>query len=402
MDDNSSDSDQNIPSFPLFNFDALKHSFPTAAIEQPIQIEKDVLSKASDEGSSKTNRSSKPRKSKNSKTSEDEKITMKDILEDIQSGIPMEADLKMKEDRLRKMREGKQRKKLLKDQQVEKALENARNMTSITEIPQTLLNFNTPSTANNPVVALTSGQIVIKDGKPVFEFPESTRHPPLLVESRKPSKLSSLSFRKNNYTKHWTQEETRKFYKGIEIFGSDFSMISKLFENRDRMQIKNKLRKEEKKHSKKVEDAFKKHESSKRKHIMSHISDLTRKSIKQDPSSDLQIENLPIFSSENNRNRSFSNCSIDSMDAKIIDDLKGIITQELLANPHQKFLPQNESILDSEMSKPDRVKVNERKVVDDSLKENKPETINIDHKETINFKDPEPKKNNLLLNLLNK
>lgn len=119
----------------------------------------------------------------------------------------------MKEDRLRKMREGKQRKKQLKDQQVEEALENAKNMTSIANIPQTLFNFNTPSTANNPVLATAPGQIVIKDGKPIFEFSESTRNPPVLVESRKPSKLSSLSFRKNNYTKHWTQEETRKFYK---------------------------------------------------------------------------------------------------------------------------------------------------------------------------------------------
>jgi len=97
MEDNSSDSDQNTPSFPLFNFDALRHSFPAASIEQPssqpIQIEKDFLSKASDEESSKTNRSSKPRKSKKSKTSEGEKITMKDILEDIQSGVPMEADV---------------------------------------------------------------------------------------------------------------------------------------------------------------------------------------------------------------------------------------------------------------------------------------------------------------------
>jgi len=122
----------------------------------------------------------------------------------------------MKEDRLRKMREGKQRKKQLKDQQaekgVEKALENVKSMTSITSIPQTLFNFNTPATANNPVLA-TPGQIVIKEGKPVFEVSESTRSPSLVVESRKPSKLSSLSFRKNNYTKHWTQEETRKFYK---------------------------------------------------------------------------------------------------------------------------------------------------------------------------------------------
>jgi hypothetical protein len=50
---------------------------------------------------------------------------------------------------------------------------------------------------------------------------------------------------------------------------------------------------------------------------MSHVSDLTRKSIKQDLASDLQIENLPTFNFESNRNRSFSNCSIDSMDAVI-------------------------------------------------------------------------------------
>ncbi len=86
--------------------------------------------------------------------------------------------------------------------------------------------------------------------------------------------------------------------------------------------------------------------------------------------------------------------------------MKGIITQELIANPDRKLFPVTDSanlaISNSEMSKPNIVKVPERKVVDDSLKENTPETINIDHKETSNFKDPEPKKNNLLLNLLNK
>ena len=95
MEDNSSDSDQNISSFPLFNFEALKHSFPEGSHgqlnQQPIQIERDVLSKGSDAGSSKTNKSSKPKKSKSAET---DKITMKDILEDIQSGIPMEADVK--------------------------------------------------------------------------------------------------------------------------------------------------------------------------------------------------------------------------------------------------------------------------------------------------------------------
>jgi hypothetical protein len=85
--------------------------------------------------------------------------------------------------------------------------------------------------------------------------------------------------------------------------------------------------------------------------------------------------------------------------------LKGILTQELAANPDRKLFPVN-AISNSEISKPNIVKVPERKDFDDSLKENKLEIINIDpetnNDNSKNFKEPEPKKNNLLLNLLNK
>ena len=91
--------------------------------------------------------------------------------------------------------------------------------------------------------------------------------------------------------------------------------------------MKNKLRKEERKHPKKVEDAFKKHEVSNRKHILSHISDFTRKALKKEPNtSDLQIiDNLPTFNFENSRNRSFSNCTLDSMDAVIFQVFQNIL-----------------------------------------------------------------------------
>jgi len=173
-------------------------------------------------------------------------------------------------------------------------------------------------------------------------------------------------------------------------------MIAKLFADRDRMQIKNKLRKEEKQHPKKVEDAFKKHEVSNRKHILSHISDFTHKAIKKEPSSDLQIlDSLPTFNFENSRNRSFSNCSLDSMDARIMDDLKGIISQEIQQNQFppplldRKTLPlpgsETNNDITNSYSKPDR--------------ENQIDSINIPAE---NVREQEPKKNNLLLNLLNK
>ena len=47
-----------------------------------------------------------------------------------------------------------------------------------------------------------------------------------------------MSFKQRNHTEKWTEEETRKFLKAIEIFGSDFSMIAKLFPKRNRAQIK--------------------------------------------------------------------------------------------------------------------------------------------------------------------
>ena len=46
----------------------------------------------------------------------------------------------------------------------------------------------------------------------------------------------------------WRVEETDKFYLALQIFGTDFSMIEKVFQGeRSREQIKNKFRKEERK-----------------------------------------------------------------------------------------------------------------------------------------------------------
>ena len=87
-----------------------------------------------------------------------------------------------------------------------------------------------------------------------------------------------------------------------------------------------------------------------------------------------------------------------------MDDLKGIISQEIKHNEltpllEKKVLPlENETNIES---KPNRVKVSETKVFDDSLKENQIDSINIPTDNT-DIKQPEPKKNNLLFNLFNK
>lgn len=51
----------------------------------------------------------------------------------------------------------------------------------------------------------------------------------------------------------WLPEETEKFYKALQIFGTDFSIIMKLLPGRSRKQIKNKFNKEEKANPEKID-----------------------------------------------------------------------------------------------------------------------------------------------------
>ncbi|KAI9746326.1 MAG: Transcription factor TFIIIB component B [Claussenomyces sp. TS43310] len=54
----------------------------------------------------------------------------------------------------------------------------------------------------------------------------------------------------------WDYESEEKFYTGLRMFGTDFEMISKMFPDRNRRQIKLKFNKEERAHPKKIEKAL--------------------------------------------------------------------------------------------------------------------------------------------------
>jgi hypothetical protein len=73
-------------------------------------------------------------------------------------------------------------------------------------------------------------------------------------------KLTSSSFKKTLHTDKWTDEETRFFYKALECFGTDFSFLEIVLKPRNRSQIKNKFRKEERENALKIESALKKHD----------------------------------------------------------------------------------------------------------------------------------------------
>jgi hypothetical protein len=61
---------------------------------------------------------------------------------------------------------------------------------------------------------------------------------------------------KRNKSSRWSADETNKFYEGLAQWGTDFSMIATMFENRNRSEIKNKFNREEKKFPTRVTDAL--------------------------------------------------------------------------------------------------------------------------------------------------
>ncbi|KAJ7335830.1 hypothetical protein JRQ81_013771 [Phrynocephalus forsythii] len=91
-------------------------------------------------------------------------------------------------------------------------------------------------------VLRTKGQCVMEENDPIFERGSTTTY---------------SSFRRNYYTKPWSEKETEMFFLAISMVGTDFSMISQLFPHRARTEIKNKFKREEKANGWRIDKAFK-------------------------------------------------------------------------------------------------------------------------------------------------
>ncbi|XP_073480500.1 transcription factor TFIIIB component B'' homolog isoform X3 [Aquarana catesbeiana] len=92
-------------------------------------------------------------------------------------------------------------------------------------------------------VEVSRGKAPIVEGNdPIFERGSTTTY---------------SSFRKSSYSKPWSEEETDMFYLAISMVGTDFSMIGQLFPHRERIEIKNKFKREERANSWRIDKAFK-------------------------------------------------------------------------------------------------------------------------------------------------
>ncbi|XP_044123450.1 transcription factor TFIIIB component B'' homolog [Neovison vison] len=90
-------------------------------------------------------------------------------------------------------------------------------------------------------VLRTKGPCVVEANDPIFERGSTTTY---------------SSFRKNYYSKPWSNKETDMFFLAISMVGTDFSMIGQLFPHRARIEIKNKFKREEKTNGWRIDKAF--------------------------------------------------------------------------------------------------------------------------------------------------
>lgn len=107
-------------------------------------------------------------------------------------------------------------------------------------------------------VAKFHKRIIIVDGKPQIDqsslmveeshFRKTEDDPKnfKVINDDEYTSSNALIYPKRSHTKKWSEEETEFFYRCLEQCGTDFSMIESKFNGaRNRIQIKNKFRKEE-------------------------------------------------------------------------------------------------------------------------------------------------------------
>jgi transcription factor TFIIIB component B'' len=117
-----------------------------------------------------------------------------------------------------------------------------------------------PEASTGPQMRIVNGQIVIDDASLVVDRHARAAATATDVEEVEEDDftriMTSGTHMKREMNIYWDVESTEKFYNGIRMFGTDFEMISKMFPDRNRRQIKLKFNKEEREFPKKISNAL--------------------------------------------------------------------------------------------------------------------------------------------------
>lgn len=107
-----------------------------------------------------------------------------------------------------------------------------------------------------PQVRIVDGKIVLDEGSLTFTPSDQPREYNAEVIEETGNHVTSSSYTNRAPADRWTSAETDVFYQGLAFFGTDFALISKLFESRNRRQIKNKYKREEKADPRRLHEAL--------------------------------------------------------------------------------------------------------------------------------------------------
>jgi transcription factor TFIIIB component B'' len=118
-----------------------------------------------------------------------------------------------------------------------------------------------PIEANSgPQMRIVNGQIVIDDTSLVVDRHAAATAVIADMEEVEEDEFSRITtsgtFMKRERNIYWDAESNDKFYKGLRMFGTDFEMISKMFPDRNRRQIKLKFNKEERENPRKISNTL--------------------------------------------------------------------------------------------------------------------------------------------------
>ncbi|OKL56833.1 hypothetical protein UA08_07937 [Talaromyces atroroseus] len=146
----------------------------------------------------------------------------------------------------------------------EKAKEKGRN--SSTPVKADVENFNgetssMPSTSQTgPRMRIVNGEIVIDNASlQLDQRAEAAREigeMENIVESRLNRKINQATYGKRTKAESWDEDLTDLFYRGLRMFGTDFSLISNMFPGRSRRQIKLKFNNEERRDPERIKQTL--------------------------------------------------------------------------------------------------------------------------------------------------
>jgi hypothetical protein len=237
---------------------------------------------------------------------DDQPKTLLDIINDTKSGLPMASEVNKKRSKPRKKQDSdnsetfsvnqseisgrRSDKHFLRNkvhrEQKEVRVENSSNSgnrvmanSSNSVNSQTLMNQETPHSNYgkffkpkliwDPVLnKMIIEKPTIQEASQKMQEEIMKNINPIFDEKGDIVKITSASFKKSLHTDKWSEDETTFFFKALECFGTDFSFLEIVLKPRNRAQIKNKFRKEEKDNPILVETALKRYDPKKLVKIM--------------------------------------------------------------------------------------------------------------------------------------